>query len=90
MRIGMIGTSRRHQGQGHGRRMLFAAAGLARAVGRHVAVRYLVADANDTALGWYLELGWVPNESEREQQRLANTALTSIRLDLGRPLPTPA
>jgi ribosomal protein S18 acetylase RimI-like enzyme len=85
IRVGMLGVSLEYQHQDHGKRMLFAVVGLARDVGSLVAARFLVADANDHALGWYLSLGWALNESDQERSRLEGRGFTSIRFDLGRP-----
>lgn len=82
IRIGMIGIDQRAQSKGYGSLLLDAAVGLAREVSHHLAVRYLVADANLDHVNWYARHGWLENRAARERKRLEDTSLVSMRFDL--------
>jgi ribosomal protein S18 acetylase RimI-like enzyme len=89
LRIAMIGTHRDYRGNGIGSALLEHALGRAALASRHVAtVRFIVVDAADTALSWYEAHNFVPNNSQKEQDRLKDSPrATSMRLDLGIDVP---
>jgi ribosomal protein S18 acetylase RimI-like enzyme len=72
IRLVMIGTDVRHQGQGYGDELLDAVVGLARRVHQTVSVRFLVADANRQLQKWYeahkFEVNRSPNENDPEEE----------------------
>jgi ribosomal protein S18 acetylase RimI-like enzyme len=82
VRIQMIGVDHRHQCCGHGSALLQEITGLARALSGHIAVRFLIADANVRKIDWYEGAGFVRNQAEKEIARLNPERSVSMRLDL--------
>lgn len=82
LRIQMIGIDHRHQGNRFGIALLEGITGLARKLSEHVAVRFLLADANVRKVGWYERAGFVRNQAEKEISRLDPERSISMRLDL--------
>jgi GNAT superfamily N-acetyltransferase len=82
VRIQMIGIDHRHQGTRCGTALLEAITGLARNLSEHVAVRFLLADANIRKVGWYEARGFVPNRADKERERTDPERSVSMRLDL--------
>jgi GNAT superfamily N-acetyltransferase len=88
VRIQMIGIDHRHQGTHCGVALLEAITGLARRISDHVAVRFLLADANIRKMDWYEAKGFVPNRAQAEQKRTDPERSVSMRLDLLKALQT--
>jgi ribosomal protein S18 acetylase RimI-like enzyme len=82
LRIQMIGIDHRHQGKGHGTKLLQSITGLARKLSEDVSLRFLLADANVRKVGWYEGLGFVANQAKREVDRVDPERSVSMRLDL--------
>jgi ribosomal protein S18 acetylase RimI-like enzyme len=87
LRIQMIGIDHRHQGNGHGSELLRSVTGLARKLSVHVAVRFLLADANVRKVGWYEGAGFVRNQAKVYEKRPNPARSVSMRLDLLEELP---
>jgi ribosomal protein S18 acetylase RimI-like enzyme len=89
IRIAMIGVDRRFAGQGYGKLLMDTVVLHTAQMSRDVSVRFIVADAVNTQLAWYMRQGFVENRSQNEIERLAGIAertgitATSVRLDLG-------
>lgn len=96
VRIAMIGVDHRHAGVGHGTVLLNAAIGSTREAGRHVAARFLVADAVERQVGWYQGRGFVENRSPHEKDHAAEiltrtgVASVSVRFDVLRSTERPS
>lgn len=82
VRIGMIGIDHRYHEKGHGGTLLATAIGLAESVAETVPVRFLVADVNPAAEGFYVKHDFVPNAAEDAQRKNAATGTVGMRLDL--------
>lgn len=82
VRIQMIGIDHRHQGTHSGVALLEAITGLARRISDHVAVRFLLADANIRKVAWYEARGFVANRAQVERKRTDSERSVSMRLDL--------
>lgn len=86
VRIQMIGVDYRHQRCGCGNELLEGVTGVARKLAEHVAVRFILADANRRKVAWYENAGFVPNQARKEVQRLEKQERSiSMRLDLADP-----
>ena len=84
IRVGMIGTHVDCQHKGVGTKLLKAVTGIGRAVSRELPVRFLTADVNENAVGFYQSNLWVPNAHDQELNR-GRKASVSMRFDLGTP-----
>jgi ribosomal protein S18 acetylase RimI-like enzyme len=82
IRIQMIGVDHRHQRTRCGSALLESITGLARKLSQDVAVRFLLADANVTRIGFYEAAGFVRNQAKREAERTDPERSISMRLDL--------
>ncbi len=78
----MIGIDHQHQGTHCGVALLEAITGLARRISDHVAVRFLLADANIRKVDWYEARGFVANRAQAERDRTDPERSVSMRLDL--------
>lgn len=89
VRIAMIGVDREFQHRGHGTLLINTVILHTARMSNEVSVRFIVADAASTQVDWYRHRGFVENNADEEQKRLAKSAeqtglhATSMRLDLG-------
>lgn len=80
LKIVMIGSDCRHKGNDYGKSLLKAVIGIAKDISDKAALRFVVADANNRAVGWYEEHGFLVNRATKQQSKDERT--TSMRYDL--------
>lgn len=82
VRIQMIGVDCRHQRTQCGTALLEGITGMARQLSEHVAVRFLLADANVRKVAWYEKAGFVRNRAKKYEGHPDPERSVSMRLDL--------
>jgi ribosomal protein S18 acetylase RimI-like enzyme len=82
VRLLYLGVDHRCQGCGCGSRLIDDVVGLARAVRKYAAVRFVLVEANPRAFGFYEKKHFVRNKAKDQK---APQGLISMRLDLGPP-----
>lgn len=82
VRIQMIGVDCRHQRTQCGTALLEGITGMTRQLSEHVAVRFLLADANVRKVEWYEQAGFIRNRAMKYKERPNPERAVSMRLDL--------